>query len=113
MDFAKRIKLVQTISALPSSQFMQLVYAINPPKGIVSSDTAPQGKRAVDLLEWAESPLGCGIKEIKQAIQVLAGNKKKSFFQKTLFRVRQKSKFRIIRHLNSEDHRKNLTFSAV
>ena len=62
-----RLDLVQKLSALASGQFNMIVFAVNPPPGIVPGMPAPQADRAFALLSWAESPGGCGLDVVKQA----------------------------------------------
>ena len=52
--------LKQTLNALPSAQFNDLVFALNPPKGNIPGNPAPQSNRSMALLEWAERTEGAG-----------------------------------------------------
>jgi TIR domain len=56
-----RLQFVQRLNALPPQQFNMLVYAVNPPAGLIPPMPAPQGDRSVALLAWAEGPGGCGV----------------------------------------------------
>lgn len=66
-----RLCLIQTINALPPTQFDELVFALNPPKGIVASSTAAQGQRSKDLLDWLEGSSGPGLAAADEVLQVL------------------------------------------
>lgn len=68
LSAAERLCLIQTLNALPSSQFDELVFALQPPKGNIPSDTAPQSSRSKALLEWAESPIGPGLLEFEKIL---------------------------------------------
>jgi energy-coupling factor transporter ATP-binding protein EcfA2 len=60
----QRLQLVQWITALPPTEFEQLLYALKPPAGTISSAPAPQGTRVSEWLNWAEGPLGPGVPEV-------------------------------------------------
>ena len=66
-----RLCLIQTINALPPTQFDELVFALNPPKGVVASSTAAQGTRSKDLLDWLEGSSGPGLAAADEVLQVL------------------------------------------
>lgn len=65
---AARLKLVQTLNAMPTAQFEEIVQALNPPKGILPSLMAAQGNRASELLNWAEGPTGRGLEEVLEVL---------------------------------------------
>ena len=60
--------LKQTLNALPSAQFNDLVFALNPPKGNIPGNPAPQSNRSMALLEWAESPAGPGLSVLEKLL---------------------------------------------
>ncbi|MGD1930852.1 MAG: pentapeptide repeat-containing protein [Leptolyngbyaceae cyanobacterium] len=64
-----RLSLKQTLCALPKPQFDDLVFALNPPKGNLPGDAAPQSDRAMALLEWTESVIGPGLVELEGVLQ--------------------------------------------
>jgi uncharacterized protein YjbI with pentapeptide repeats len=66
-----RLCLIQTINALPPTQFDELAFALNPPKGVVASNTAAQGTRSKDLLDWLEGSSGPGLAAADEVLQVL------------------------------------------
>ena len=66
-----RLCLIQTINALPPTQFDELVFALNPPKGVVASSTAAQGQRSKDLLDWLEGSSAPGLAAADEVLQVL------------------------------------------
>lgn len=61
----ERLRLIQTLNALPGPQFDTLLFALNPPSGNIPSNSAPQASRSAALLEWIESPIGPGISELE------------------------------------------------
>ena len=63
-----RLCLIQTINALPLIQFDELVFALDPPKGLVAPNTAAQGQRSKDLLDWLEGPSGPGLAPLDEMI---------------------------------------------
>jgi hypothetical protein len=68
-----RFKLVQDLSSITSQQFNMLIYAINPPPGIIAPMPAPQADRASMLLTWAEGPGGCSLVVLQQVLQKITG----------------------------------------
>jgi hypothetical protein len=58
-----RLYIFRTVSALVSLQFNELVFSLNPPKGLIS-ESASQGDRCQALLNWVESPTGPGLKAV-------------------------------------------------
>ncbi|PSR17819.1 hypothetical protein C8255_10560 [filamentous cyanobacterium CCP3] len=69
-----RLKLVKIVSSLPNPQFEQLVFAIQPPAGVIPSASAPQGDRTYSLLTWAESVVGPGLDELVNVLQEILGS---------------------------------------
>lgn len=66
-----RLQLLNILKALPSPLFNELLYVINPPAGLIAGPTAPQAERAVQLLNWAESPPQRGLVIIEDALKQL------------------------------------------
>jgi hypothetical protein len=56
-----RLRLIQTLNALPAAQFDEIVFALAPPQGNIPRDCASQSQRSQALLEWVESPIGPGL----------------------------------------------------
>jgi hypothetical protein len=67
MPARDRLALFNALTALPPPQFGQLVFALNPPAGVVPGSGAAQGDRVSALLSWAESLSGCGLVNGKQS----------------------------------------------
>lgn len=70
-DPNSRSQLIRTLNSLPPQQFSELLYALNPPAGVIPPMTAPQGDRTYALLSWAEGSTGCGLAEVQQALESL------------------------------------------
>ena len=68
LSAADRLILIQTLNALPSAQFEELVFALHPPKGNIPNNPAPQSSRCTALLEWLESPIGPGIQTLEELL---------------------------------------------
>ncbi|MFM7448129.1 MAG: formylglycine-generating enzyme family protein [Leptolyngbyaceae cyanobacterium] len=62
-----RLTLSKTLLSLPDPQFKQLVFALNPPPGILPADQAALGDRAASLLQWAEQS-GPGLEVLQQVL---------------------------------------------
>jgi energy-coupling factor transporter ATP-binding protein EcfA2 len=64
----ERLRLIQTINRLPNAQFEELVFALNPPSGLIPSSMAAQASRSTALLEWVESEYGIGLNHCKELL---------------------------------------------
>ncbi len=69
IDYRQRTHLSQFLGALPGPQFDQLVFILSPPPGQIPPNIMPQSNRAIALLKWAESPIGCGLSAIMEILQ--------------------------------------------
>lgn len=70
-----RLRLIQTLNALPSTQFDELVFALRPPSGNIPGASAPQGSRSRALLEWVESPIGPGLSELEKILESIISDR--------------------------------------
>jgi len=70
-DTQKRLELFQLLSSLPQPMFDSVVYALNVPPPLMPPAYAPQGQRVPALLNWANSPVGCGLEELEAVINVV------------------------------------------
>lgn len=70
-----RLILVQTLNALPSAQFEELLIALNPPNGNIPDNTAPQANRSAALFQWVESPIGPGLRELEIILGMIVAAK--------------------------------------
>ena len=65
----ERLRLIQQLNSLPSNQFDELVFALAPPSGVMSSNVGAMGNRTKELLDWIESPTGPGIEELLELLE--------------------------------------------
>lgn len=68
----ERHELAKVLSDLPSPQFGLIVFALNPPGGIIPPSSAPQGERAAALLAWAETT-GPGLNKLQEELSQVLG----------------------------------------
>ena len=54
----ERLELIQTLNGLIDPQFKALVFALDPPPGVIPADAAALGDRVPVLLHWAEKTKG-------------------------------------------------------
>lgn len=64
----KRLALFQLLSALPGPTFDSIVYALNVPPPLMPPSMAPPGQRVAALLNWAQSPVGCGLDQLNAVV---------------------------------------------
>ncbi len=68
---AERAKLIRNLYSLPTEQFNILLFVLDPPRGSISPMPARQADRTVQLLDWAASYNGCGLRIIQETIVAL------------------------------------------
>ncbi|HEY9890118.1 MAG TPA: NB-ARC domain-containing protein, partial [Candidatus Obscuribacterales bacterium] len=69
----QRLGLIRKLDGLPETQFKQLVFSLNPPRGIIPSDVAALGNRTSVLLEWAEGTGGPGLAAVQEMLSLILG----------------------------------------
>jgi hypothetical protein len=69
---AQRLKLRQTLKALIVSDLNDLIDALQVPKGIIPPPTADAASRVDALWSWADSPTGCGLKNLHDTLQAIS-----------------------------------------
>jgi hypothetical protein len=67
----ERLELMQTLNSMLSQQFNMLVFALNPPPGLIPPMPAPQADRVDAILRWSESLGGCGLPEIRNIVEAI------------------------------------------
>ena len=82
-----RLLLIQSLNALPSAQFDELIFALQPPKGNIPGNTAPQSSRSTALLEWAESSIGPGLQALEELLNKFVAKKSKTAEQFLSFAI--------------------------
>ena len=85
LSSADRLRMLQTLNALPQAQFEQLLFAMEIPAGFIPPSSASQGIRSAQLLRWAEGPTGSGLHELEQILSEMVGTS--SRFETTTFSV--------------------------
>ncbi|MEM9769116.1 MAG: TIR domain-containing protein, partial [Cyanobacteria bacterium P01_D01_bin.71] len=65
----ERRRLYRTLQALPAAHFDEIVFALNPPSGLVSPMQSSQGTRTGELLGWAQGPGGCGLDDVYDLLE--------------------------------------------
>jgi predicted KAP-like P-loop ATPase len=73
-NFLDRFQLFKVLSSLPQARFEDLLVALNPPPGIISTSAAPQGERVSELLAWSEGPTGSGLDELNHILTYIQEN---------------------------------------
>jgi hypothetical protein len=64
-----RLTLIQTLSSLPSAQFDEIIFSLNPPSGNMPGSSSPQASRTTAFLVWLESPIGPGLEELESVLE--------------------------------------------
>ncbi len=64
-----KIELLKTLKQMVLPQFNELIFILGAPKEYMSSPDQPQVERAIELLNWAEAPGGCGLEQIMQTLE--------------------------------------------
>ncbi len=72
LSFEARLALSEALLKLPDPQFKRLVFALNPPPGILPADQSALGDRAASLLQWVENN-GPGLAVLQQALAQITG----------------------------------------
>lgn len=68
LSAVQRLQLVQQLNEILPQQFNMLLFATNPPAGLIPPMPAPQADRGTALLTWAEAPSGCGLSLIQEVL---------------------------------------------
>ncbi|BAC92036.1 esterase/lipase family protein [Gloeobacter violaceus] len=68
---AERLELNRRLNGIPPQQFNMLLFALEPPAGLVPPMPAPQGDRVSALLGWAEGPGGCGLPQVRAVLEAI------------------------------------------
>ena len=71
-EIQERSNLIKTLNRLPPTQFNELVFVLKPPPGIIPSNSAAQGNRSPELLQWLEGPTGPGLSALQNLLQSMA-----------------------------------------
>jgi len=66
-----RLTLMQKLNAIPAQQLNMLIFALNPPSGLIPPMPAPQSDRTSALLSWAEGEGGCGLSQVQEVLDAI------------------------------------------
>lgn len=78
LSAADRLRLIQTLNALPSAQFEELVFAIQLPQSNSPGDSATRSSHSKALLTWVESPIGPGLPELESLLSKIIATEAKT-----------------------------------
>ena len=73
LSASQRLRFIRQLNAILPQQFNMLLFAVNPPNGLVPPMPAPQDVRTSALLSWAEEPGGCRLFVLHRVITALGG----------------------------------------
>ena len=73
-DYQARLQLRHRLLALPGPQLDSLIYTLQPPAGNVPPVSSANAARVTALLEWVESPIGCGLAALRQVLTAVEGD---------------------------------------
>jgi hypothetical protein len=71
LSAAQRLQFIRQLNEIVPQQFNMLLFAAQPPAGLVPPMPAPQGDRTSALLAWAEAPGGCGLSILQQLLEAI------------------------------------------
>lgn len=69
----ERQELITTLNALVPEQLEEIIFTLKPPGGVIPPSSASQGQRVSRLLEWTESPTGCGLERVQDVLRTITG----------------------------------------
>ena len=75
LSYTGRLELIQTLNSLPDSLFNKLVFALDPPPGLLPADAAVLGVRVYRLLDWADKT-GPGLETVSEILGRITGQLK-------------------------------------
>ncbi len=64
-----RKQLLRIIEALTEADFDKLIFNLDVPNGKIPSAQQEQTIRAIELLNWANSPTGCNLQEVVEELR--------------------------------------------
>ena len=74
LSVEKRIALIKTLNSLTETEFKELVFALDPPSGVLPAGVSALGDRVAALLQWAEkSPTGIGLAKLQEVLCQILG----------------------------------------
>ena len=101
----ERVTLLRTLNKLPSSILDEVRIAVAVPKEVLPGENAAQGHRSSALIDWADSPVGCGTRELKNTVDDLVERHKqelpKSGSSKKLLKASERVRQQLIEVLQT------------
>lgn len=85
---ADRLRLIQTLNALPSAPFDELIVAIQLPQSNNLGYSAPRSSRSKALLSWVENPFGPGLRRLELLLGKIITQKSKTSQEYLSFALR-------------------------
>ncbi len=67
----ERLELNRKLNDLLPQLFNMLVFALNPPPGVIPPMPSAQGDRTSALLMWAERAGGCGLQQVRETLELI------------------------------------------
>jgi hypothetical protein len=71
LSASQRLQFIRQLNAILPQQFNMLLFAVDPPAGLIPPMPAAQGDRTSALLMWAEAPGGCGLSVLQQLLDTI------------------------------------------
>jgi hypothetical protein len=68
---SQRLQFMRQLNEIVPQHFNMLLFAVNPPAGLIPPMPAPQGDRTSALLTWAEAPGGCGLSVLEELLDTI------------------------------------------
>jgi uncharacterized protein YjbI with pentapeptide repeats len=65
----ERLNLLKALTELPRAQFEEVIFAFDPPSGVIPSSVSAQGNRVAALLSWIEGPTGPGLDRLRELLE--------------------------------------------
>lgn len=69
----QRLRVLRILNTLTEAHFEELLFALNPPSGIIPPNTAPRCNRTIELLAWLKCPTGPGLDSLYEILEDLDG----------------------------------------
>lgn len=66
-----KLELLEILERMTPTQFNRLIFTLEIPHHFLPSPDTTQTDRAIALLSWADSPTGCGLAQVEQALEEL------------------------------------------
>ena len=69
----ERLHVIQFLNKLSGPQLEELIFALNPPSGILPRIMTAQGYRTTKLMHWVEGPTGPGLIKVHHRLKTMTG----------------------------------------